>query len=103
MKRNFEKYELLTEQVVFVEGFFQDSLPTLDIGALALLRIDGDMYSSTQDVLRNLYSRLSPGAFCFVDDWAIPSTQKAVYDFFSEGDSLPKVNSIDSQAVFWRV
>jgi hypothetical protein len=55
VKHNFAKYGLLDDQVVFLEGFFADTLPTAPITKLALLRLDGDMYGSTLDALTHLY------------------------------------------------
>ena len=44
MKRNFEKYELLDERVIFLKGFFAETTPAAPIEKLALMRLDGDMY-----------------------------------------------------------
>src|SRR5215831_7604063 len=41
VRRNFEKYGLLDDQVVFLKGWFRDTLPKAPIQALALLRLDG--------------------------------------------------------------
>ena len=52
VRANFETYDLLDEQVVFLKGFFKDTLPTLAANArFALIRLDGDMYESTMDAL----------------------------------------------------
>ena len=37
--------------MVFLKGFFADTLPTAPISKLALLRLDGDLYASTRDAL----------------------------------------------------
>ena len=44
VKANFGRYELLDDQVVFVKGFFSDTLPKLHAGPFALMRLDGDLY-----------------------------------------------------------
>jgi hypothetical protein len=36
---------------------------------LALLRLDGDLYKSTQDALTSLYDKVSPGGYVIVDDY----------------------------------
>src|ERR1700722_16014528 len=46
VKANFTRYGLLDEQVRFLVGWFRDTLPTAPINQLAVLRLDGDMYSS---------------------------------------------------------
>lgn len=48
---------------------------------LAILRLDGDMYSSTIEALSNLYPKLSIGGFCIIDDYALPGCRKAVDDY----------------------
>src|SRR5512147_1897752 len=44
VRANFERYDLLDDQVAFLEGWFRDTLPTAPIDRLALLRMDGDLY-----------------------------------------------------------
>ena len=40
---NFKKYSLLDKQVVFLKGWFKDTLPQAPIDKLSILRLDGDM------------------------------------------------------------
>jgi O-methyltransferase len=103
VRRNFARYGLLDEQVRFLPGWFKDSLPAAPIGSLALLRLDGDLYSSTSDVLRSLYPRLSPGGFLIVDDYgALPECRRAVDDYRQEEGITASLTWIDWTGVFWR-
>jgi len=68
VRRNFERYGLLDERVEFLVGFFSETMPKAPIERLAVLRLDGDMYESTIDVLEHLYPKLSVGGYCIVDD-----------------------------------
>jgi O-methyltransferase len=43
VKKNFEKYGLLDQQVVFLKGFFEHTLSKAPINKLAILRLDGDL------------------------------------------------------------
>ena len=58
-----------------MKGYFVDSLPflrneLLESGEkLAILRMDGDMYDSTVDILYNLYDLVAVNGFIVVDDW----------------------------------
>jgi len=61
VKANFRKYGLLDDNVVFLKGWFKDTLPSAPIEQLAVLRIDGDMYESTLDAISSLYPRLAEG------------------------------------------
>ena len=84
----FRKYSLLDGNLVFVEGFFADSIAPLadevvwPEGALAIVRLDGDMYQSTIDVLYNPYDKLSVRGYVIVDDWSGFPAQVACRDFF---------------------
>jgi hypothetical protein len=81
VKKNFEKYNLLDNNVKFLKGWFKDTLPSAPIESLAILRLDGDLYESTMDGLINLYSKLSKGGFIIIDDWgAFPACKQAVKD-----------------------
>jgi len=48
VRENFARYGLLDDQVVFVEGLFQETLPHLDAGPFALMRLDADLYAVVQ-------------------------------------------------------
>ena len=42
----------------FVKGFFADTLQSIDVQHIAVLRMDGDLFSSTSDILYNLYGKV---------------------------------------------
>lgn len=65
----FEKFDVMDDQVKFLEGWFKDTLPTAPINRLALLRLDGDLYESTMDVLTSVYDKVSTRGFIIVDDY----------------------------------
>mmetsp|Transcript_35888 Transcript_35888/g.61565 ORF Transcript_35888/g.61565 Transcript_35888/m.61565 type:complete len:375 (+) Transcript_35888:392-1516(+) len=72
---NFHMYGVPTKGVHFVKGFFVDSLPGLREQliarneSLSVLRMDGDMYDSTIDILYNLYDLVSVGGYIVIDDF----------------------------------
>jgi O-methyltransferase len=103
VKSNFERYGLLDEKVVFVKGFFEDTLPKLDAGPFALIRLDGDMYSSTIVALESLYPKLSEGGFVIIDDYgAVPACRQAVTDFRSRLGIEERINHVDWTGAWWR-
>lgn len=103
VRRNFAAYDLLDDQVVFVKGFFSETLPKLQAGPFALIRLDGDMYESTMLALQNLYPKLSPAGFAIVDDYgALGSCRKAVHDYLDLNRLSPEITAIDASAVWWR-
>jgi hypothetical protein len=99
---NFRRYGLLDSQVVFLEGWFKDTLPKLTSSKLALIRLDGDMYESTMDGLRNLYPKLSAGGFCIIDDYYLENCRKAVTDYREELAITEPITDIDGVGSFWR-
>lgn len=102
VQANVARYGLLNERVHFLKGWFCDTLPTAPIKQLALMRLDGDMYGSTMDALQNLYSKLSPGGFCIIDDYALSGCRKAVDDYRQQRGITDELVQIDHSAVFWR-
>jgi O-methyltransferase len=103
VRGNFRRYGLLDEQVVFLEGWFKDTLPKAPIEQLAILRLDGDMYGSTIEALKALYPKLAPGGFCIVDDYgAIKACQQAVDDFRAANAITAGIETIDWTGIFWR-
>ena len=103
VRENFARYGLLDDRTVFVEGLFRDTLPTLRNDTFALLRLDGDLYSSTIDTLENLYDRVSIGGYIIVDDYGtVFDARRAVRDFrTAHGIDAPLI-AVDGDAVFWR-
>lgn len=102
VENNFKRYGLLDDKVVFLKGWFRDTLPSAPVKRLAVLRLDGDMYGSTMDALRYLYSKLSKGGFCIVDDYALPACKLAVDEFRAENKIVSEVMAVDWTGVYWR-
>lgn len=103
VKANFARCGLLDEQVIFVQGFFRDTLPTLDAGPFALIRLDGDLYESTYLALEVLYPKLSPGGFIILDDVNfIPPCRQAVMDYRSQMGISAAMNEVDWSASWWQ-
>jgi len=104
VKDNFAKFDLLDSQVRFLKGWFCDTLPAAPIDRLAVLRLDGDLYTSTMDTLNALYDKVSPGGFVIVDDYnSWPACKRAVDEFLSTRSIAAEIRKIDSDAVYWRV
>ena len=103
VKANFARYGLLDEQVMFVKGLFQDTLPSLDAGPFALIRLDGDLYESTYVALEALYPKLSPSGFVILDDVNfIPACQQAVMDFRARMGITAVMHDVDWCAGWWQ-
>jgi len=104
VRHHFEKFQLLDDQVAFLKGWFCDTLPSAPIDKLAILRLDGDLYSSTMDSLVNLYHKVSKGGFVIVDDYySWPSCRRAVTEFLGSKSISPEIKAIDWTGAYWKV
>ena len=103
VRHNFRRYGMLDDRVIFVPGWFHQSLPDARVDRLAVLRIDADMYQSTIDVLNAMYAKVSDGGFVIVDDYgAIPACRAAVDDFRARHAIEDELFWVDRTAVYWR-
>jgi hypothetical protein len=105
VKANFDRYGLLDDQVRFVQGWFRDTLPGLadQLGSIAVLRLDGDMYESTIDALTHLEPLVSPGGFVIVDDYnGIDACRQAITDYRNAHGITAAIHPVDWTAVWWR-
>jgi hypothetical protein len=102
VRRNFDRYGLLDDQVRFIKGWFRDTLATAPVGPLAILRLDGDLYESTMDALVPLYPKLVPGGFLIVDDYNLPACRKAIHDYREREGITEEIIPVDGAAVYWR-
>lgn len=100
----FKKYNLYDpDKVVFLKGWFKDTLGDAAIDEIGLLRIDGDLYESTMDSLRALYDRVVPGGFLIVDDYGdFEPCRSAVDEFRTERGITAPLQKIDWTGVYWR-
>lgn len=74
--------------IVFVKGWFQETLPTYSfqlkrLGGIALLRLDGDLYESTKVSLEQLAPFVNPGGILIIDDWDLTGCRKACEEYFA--------------------
>jgi hypothetical protein len=103
VRANFERYGLLDEQVVFLKGWFRDTLPSAPIERLAVMRLDGDLYESTMDALTCLYPMLSAGGFVILDDYhSVPGCSDATHEFRDSMDVKAPLTLIKGGGAFWR-
>ncbi len=102
VQANFRRYGLLDDQVRFLKGWFRDTLPHAPFGNFALVRLDGDMYSSMMDGLQHLYPRLSSGGYLIVDDYySVGVCRQAVDDFRASNGIRETVQRVDWAGAYW--
>ncbi len=99
----FQRFGMLDGQVKFLKGWFKDTLPTAPVSRLAILRMDGDLYESSMDILNSLYHKVSPGGFVIVDDYHMfPPCKLAVDEFRGRAAITEPIREIDGTGIFWK-
>ena len=103
VKESLEYFGLNDEQVVFLEGWFNETLDLMPESPLSLIRLDGDYYESTRDAIERLYPRLSSGGFLIVDDYNLPLGCKRAIDEYRKNNNITDdIVKINKQAIYWR-
>src|SRR5690606_12047597 len=103
VENNFQQYDLLDDQVKFIEGWFDETLPKAPIEKLSLLRLDGDLYESTIIDLVRLCPKLTIGGFIIIDVFnAFKFCEEAVLEYRLAQNIREEIVKIDPEAVFWR-
>ena len=82
----FEICSYPKEKVAIYEGWFQETVPPAvrNIDAISILRLDGDLYASTQVCLEHLYPKLVSGGFLIIDDWCLSGARQAVTEYLEK-------------------
>jgi len=96
VQENFKKYGYLDDRTIFIPGWFKDTITNLKpkSGKWSILRLDGDIYESTIQVLNALYDDLSVGGYVIIDDFGSDiGASHATRDFFY------KIGKIDSNEI----
>ena len=72
------------------KGWFQDTIPKIEpnIGKIAILRLDGDWYSSTKICLDYLYKHVSIGGFIIIDDYGCYKGCAKAVDEFRDNNNI---------------
>ncbi len=74
----------------------EQTLPSIDIRVVALLRLDTDFHASTRAEFEHLYGRLVRGGVLIVDDYGIfQGARRATDEYFARLPAKPLSNRID--------
>lgn len=100
VKQNIARFGLLDDRIVFVPGFFADSLKTLSGERFSLVRLDSDSYDSVETSLEHLYPLLSKGGVVILDDWHLDGCKAAVVDYRNRHGIDDKIYIFEGNA-YW--
>jgi cephalosporin hydroxylase len=102
VREAFDRFDLLDDRVVFLQGPPSRTLADASIGEVAILRVDSRDPREVQSVLDALYDRVAPGGFVVVDDYGAAECQAAVDGFRSERGVVDPLERIDWSGAAWR-
>ena len=84
------------ENLHFVKGKVEHTLPQNAPASISLLRLDTDWYESTRHELLHLYPRLSKSGVLIIDDYGHwQGSRKAVDEYFAKQTRRPFLNRLD--------
>jgi len=85
-----------SEQVHFVQGMVEQTIPEHAPEKIALLRLDTDWYESTKHEMEHLFPRLVRGGILIIDDYGHwQGARKAVDEYFAQHEIKIFLNRID--------
>jgi cephalosporin hydroxylase len=102
VRDGFARFELLDDQVRFLQGPMDATLADAPIERVALLRTGHGIGGEVRAVLDHLYDRVVPGGFVIVDDYNDASCRKEVDAFRAERGIETLLERVDRSAVVWR-
>jgi O-methyltransferase len=92
-------------KIELVEGWVQNTITqelANDIGNIAILRLDMDVYSPTMHTIEMLYDNVSVGGAIIIDDWGLVGVQRAVKEFWKMRNIEPEIIHVDnSDPIYW--
>jgi hypothetical protein len=88
VKNNLAKTKLNPEQLIYVKGKVEDTIPENAPEKICILRLDTDWYESTYHELKHLYPRLVSGGVLIIDDYGHWQGAKKAVDKYIEENQL---------------
>lgn len=93
---NLTKTNYPSSKINYIKGKVEETIPTEIPTNIALLRLDTDIYSSTNHEMKYLYPLLESKGILIIDDYGYSlGAKKAVDDYFLENGIYPFLNKID--------
>jgi O-methyltransferase len=92
VKNNLASTGYPNDQLHFVKGLVQDTLPDNDSEAICLLRLDTNLYESTIAECEYLYPKVTSGGVLIIDDY---------YRCLGQKDAVDEYLKKHNQAVCW--
>ena len=107
---NMKAVNAWNDSIIRVEkGWFKDTVPHCPTEKIAFLRLDGDMYASTRDVIVPMYDRVVCNGIIYVDDYmGFNGAREAINDFRTQRRIWEPLNHVyedngRTDAAWWKV
>ena len=84
VKKNIESWGFKEQNYIYHKGWFQDTLPHNTIDKISFLRLDGDLYESTEVCLRFLGHKVSKGGYIVIDDYHLLGAKTATDEYIKD-------------------
>ena len=99
VKQNLYSTGYPKDNLVFVKGKVEDTIPGTIPNEIAILRLDTDWFESTYHELNHLYPLLIKGGFLIIDDYGYwKGAREAVDKYFKDNDVKIFMNRLDNSA-----
>ena len=96
VKKNLYSTGYPKENIIFVKGKVENTIPKTIPDKIALLRLDTDWYESTKHEMENLYPILSENGVLIIDDYGHwQGCRKAVDEYFENNNISILLNRVD--------
>lgn len=97
VRANMAKTGFPAENIDYVIGTVEETLPAEAPDRIALLRLDTDWYESTYHEMLHLFPRLAPGGVLVLDDYgSFEGARKAVDQYLEENDIRLLLHRVDT-------
>ncbi|NJL70643.1 MAG: macrocin O-methyltransferase [Candidatus Competibacteraceae bacterium] len=105
VKSNMVQWQIDPSLLHYHKGWFQDTVPLFKVDAIAVLRLDGDLYESTKVCLEHLMPKVSKGGCIIIDDYALTGCRRAVDEYLAAHNLSPEIQVIEGGLgpVYWIV
>jgi hypothetical protein len=96
VKKNMFSTGYPKDNIIFVKGMVENTIPNTVPNEVALLRLDTDLYESTYHELIHLYPKITPQGVIIIDDYGhFQGAQEATEKYFSKEPQAVLFHRID--------
>ena len=96
VKKNMSSTGYPEENIVFVKGKVEDTIPNIIPNQIALLRLDTDLYESTYHELVHLYPKVTQQGVVIIDDYGyFQGAKEATDKYFNQESTKVMFHRID--------